>query len=205
MSKNIKIDYPQNFAYKFRIYPDKKQKELIELGFRLNRDVYNFLVSDDIKKNEEAVLAYLENKYKTTITVQNVKKYTHYFNNGVKIDLKLETGLKPFVKKYRTDNKTWFVAQSNPNKGIIGAYRKFLDYTLLEDKKLYFEYKSKVSSHIINGAIESFKNANDKFKKVLGSHNSKNSGIVNNPTTNRLNMRMYYFKKLQNLSIKYPF
>lgn len=160
------INNPSNFAYKFRIYPDDKQKELIETGFRLNRDVYNFLVSVDIQAKEDAVLSYLQSKYATTITVQKDRKYTNYYDGDEKLDLKLETDLKAYVKKYRTDNKTWFVAQSNPHKNIKGAYRKFLDYISLDVDR--FEYKKKVSSNIINGAIESFKSANDKFKKGSG-------------------------------------
>ena len=52
-------------AYKFRIYPDKVQKELINKTFGCNRFVYNFFLSK-----------IRENKY--TKATENIKYYTNY-------------------------------------------------------------------------------------------------------------------------------
>jgi hypothetical protein len=107
--KNIKIKIPANYSYKFRINPSNQQKDIIDAGFRLNRDVYNFFLRRDIYNDNAATLLYLQEKFPVdNITFEKIdpkNKRKSFLKNGEKFNFDdiNKTELNDYVKKFKTD------------------------------------------------------------------------------------------------------
>lgn len=130
-------------SYKYRIYPNKQQEELIRKTFGCCRFVYN------------QTLAYKQNKYKET--KENVGKYL--CNNYVNQVLKKEYEWLKEVDKF---------ALTNSIHNMDMAYQKFFNENIGYPKfKSKRDNKKSYSTNFINNNIEvSFENNKIKLPKL---------------------------------------
>lgn len=168
MGKNTNIKEPSNSAYKFRIYPDEEQIELIEHSLRLNRDVYNYFLGIDVDSSNIATLLYFKSIYPNDVITHEkfveTNKRKSFIKNGEVINFddvnKIE--LREFIKKYKKDNNLFF------NK--FDGYKNFKKFINLEENKEKYEYVKYTHSTIINTTSNDLNNAFDKCYKKQGGY-----------------------------------
>lgn len=137
-------------AYKFRIYPNKRESEIIDNNFRINNFIYNYFLGIEID------------------TVDILKSYG--LNNGKEKDEK-------YLNDWRTKHDLWF--DDYKSYKIIGKMKKELKFDFLNyypSSAIGYSLKSlKIAFLNINktgAGFPKFKNKNSK--------NSYKSQIVNN-------------------------
>jgi len=165
MGKNPNIIDGTNFAYKFRIYPDNKQIEIIEAGFKLNRNCYNFFLNRENENNNITTLEYFKSIFPTDIiTFEKIgekNKRKSFLKNGEPIDFKTidKIKLREFVNRYKKDNDLFFREKGKKELGIDGAYQTFNKFN---------KEPTIASLALIIYTIEGFKNALEKCYKKQG-------------------------------------
>lgn len=192
--KNTKIKDPTNTAYKFRIEPNLKQIDILEANFRLNRDVYNFFIRQELNNDNLATLLYLKEKFPDdTILHEKVKpenKRKSFIKNGevINFDNIDKPELRKFIKNYRTNNNLWFRKFKDKNiPNSKDAYTLITDY--INSNPDYFTYIKDTYAALKNHSIDSFKSALEKcyknqsgfpkFKKRYESNQSYSLDINN--------------------------
>jgi putative transposase len=165
VSKNPKIKDATNYAFKFRIYPDKKQLEVIEAGFKLDRVCYNFFVARETENNNLATLEYFKSIFPNdTITFEKIEetnKRKSFLKNGTRIEFDDidKDELRKFVNDYKKKNDLFFRKKGNKDYGVDGAYQIF--------NKLYTQ-ETLASKSLIIYTIDAFDSALQKCYKKQG-------------------------------------
>jgi putative transposase len=130
-------------AYKYRIYPNKQQEELIQKTFGCCRFVYN------------QTLAYRNDKYKTSKESMNKFSCNNYVNQVLK-------------KEYKWLKEVDKFALTNSVHNMDSAYRKFFtEHTGFPKFKSKKNSKKSYKTNFSNGNIEvSFENNKVKLPKL---------------------------------------
>jgi|11_taG_2_1085331.scaffolds.fasta_scaffold02533_4 putative transposase len=167
-----------NKAFKFRIYPSKEQKTLLEQHFGANRFVFNYFLN-------ERKEYYLKNK--EDIEAKRVSGNLNYYDNA-----------KALTKLKQQEEYNWL---NNLNSQSLQATLKDLEtaYKHFFKKKAYFpRFKSKKHNHNSfripqNVKIEDNKLVIPKFKEgiKLKKHRDVNGRMVN-ATISKNVINQYY-------------
>lgn len=130
-------------SYKYRIYPNKQQEELIQKTFGCCRFVYN------------KTLAYRDDKYKTSKESMNKISCNNYVNQVLK-------------KEYKWLKEVDKFALTNSVHNMDNAYRKFFtEHTGFPKFKSKKNNKKSYTTNFTNGNIEvSFENSKVKLPKL---------------------------------------
>lgn len=174
-------------AYKFRIYPDKVQKELINKTFGCNRFVYNFFLSK-IK----------ENKY--TKAAENIKYYTNYLKYEYPFLQEIDSiVIRKSLFNLEDSFKRYFKRQSDYPK-----FKSKFNRNSYNTNAVYGSYKNNNYCNIeLDLENKTIKLPKLKNVKIRGYRNLKHiNGRILNATISRESNGKYYVSVLYEMSKK---
>ena len=154
-------DISANHAYKFRIYPTKKQIEIIDANFRLKNYIFNFFLGRQESITKKIELEYLNSIYNNGVTYDyhnNNGKFKSFILDGnvLEIDKKTYEELKKHVKKIKTEQNLYF--------DKFKSYKIFKEYVSEHSEK--FDFIKYTNTTLIQETLSALDSAFKNMKKT---------------------------------------
>lgn len=192
-----KIDFPANFAYKFRIEPTKKQQDIFNSHFIISTYCYNYFIGRTERFRMEATVDYINTVHGSGAVIGKLNpndKFDTILINGSKVDLKQypKADLDAHIKKYFSSNGLWF-KNNGYTSNDIPLYTIFT--TAAKNNPKYSGHIDKISSLSI---LSTMKNLSEAFSNIKKS----GSGF---PKFKKQNEVKSYSVNINNLKISFTY
>ena len=191
------IDFPANFAYKFRIEPTKKQQDIFNSHFIISTYCYNYFIGRTERFRMEATVDYINTVHGSGAVIGKLNpndKFDTILINGSKVDLKQypKADLDAHIKKYFSSNGLWF-KNNGYTSNDIPLYTIFT--TAAKNNPKYSGHIDKISSLSI---LSTMKNLSEAFSNIKKS----GSGF---PKFKKQNEVKSYSVNINNLKISFTY